>query len=106
MLLLNECILMLFMLLIDSIRKLLDAPMYRHKPDVVSVQRVCVILEVEFLRGVTPCNVARYQLFRGLLKMEAAWTSETSAFYFNITRCYTSEKLDLILHPRENFKSR
>jgi len=50
--------------------------------------------------------VARYQLFRGLLKMEAAWTSETSAFYFNITRCYTSEKLDLILHPRENFKSR
>jgi hypothetical protein len=39
------------------------------------------------------------------LKMEAAWTSETSVSYRDTRRRHNSEDLDLKHHRRESFKS-
>jgi hypothetical protein len=39
------------------------------------------------------------------LKMEAAWTSETSVSYRNIKRLLNPEELELKLYHRENLKS-
>jgi hypothetical protein len=40
------------------------------------------------------------------MKMEAAWTSETSVYYYNPTQRQNPEDFDLKHHSRENLKTR
>jgi hypothetical protein len=62
---------------------------------------VCVKIQVEVFRVVTPWIVVRYPF---TLKMQAAWTSEPLVSHHNTKLRHNPEKLDLNFHHHENLK--